>query len=209
VINVGLENLSREELETLNKLLAKAGLSPVEPPADDPDDPPEEKFEIGPRIIEPDLWVEDWETGVKVKARKWKQRALRPKKGPITAGKSDLAEAKYADVMRTVIDQERRRKGLEPWTDEEWGETIVVTRPEEYVQGATKKRYKMEKKIDAQYALRVYAATKLDAMPVATAAERDAKMLANLHCMRIIGEFMKGVITEAEARSRIDAATAV
>jgi len=208
---MSLENLNPEEKEQLKKLLSKAGINfpfkETSNPGPDPDDPPEERYELGPRIIEPDLWVEDWETGVKAKARKWKQRALRPKKGPITAGRSDAAEAKYADVMSTVIDQKRRQKGLAAWTDEEWGNTIIATSPDEYMRGATKKAYKMRRKIEAQHALRIYACEKLDAMPVGTKEERNAKMIANLETMRIIGEFMKGVITETEARSRIDAAT--
>jgi len=206
-LELNLEKLSESERELLKMLLEKAGSGPAANPERgvDPEDPPEERAEIGPRIISPEDWVADWEVGAKAKARKWKRRTLRPKKDPIKEGIA--AEGKYADKMRRALEEERRAKGLKAWTFEEWGETVVATKPEDYSRGVTRKRYKMRKKIEIQYDLRVYAAKKLDAMPVDTAEQRERKMVAAKRTNEIIGLYIKGVITDAEARRRIDEET--
>jgi len=208
VIGLGLEALSPEEKEELERLMHKAGMldktygsNPV-----DPDDPPEEKAEIGPRIVEPDVGVEDWATGIRAKARKWKERTLRPKKDPIKSGIE--AEPKFADKIKKVAELGLRKKALEKWTFDEWGATVAATRPEDFESGALKKRYKMARKIKAQYDARVYAATKLDAMPVATDADREAKMTANLRIMRKLKEFMAGIIGLDEFKRFVDEQTA-
>jgi len=206
-LELDLEKLSEEERELLELLLRKAGANPgvgSEDPVD-PVDPPEERAEIGPRIISPADWVADWEVGAKAKARKWKRRTLRPKKDPLKEGIA--AEGKFVDKMTRGLEAGRRAKGSKAWTFEEWGETIVATKPEDYSREVTRKRYKMRKKIEIQYDLRVYAAKKLDGMPVDTAEQRERKMIAAKRTNEIIGLYIKGVITDAEARRRIDEET--
>jgi len=202
---MGIEDLSPEERRLLKELMHKAGLNPGKEHSGNPGnpDPPEERYALGPRLPEVEDWVGDWEVGVKAKARKWKSRTLHPKKPPITRGIA--AEDKFRDKMSVVLDQELRKKGLEQWTDEEWGERVAEVKPEDYSSGAIKKRYKMAKKIAAQRELRIYIAEKIDAMPDGTREERDAKILANKHCMEIVGLFVKGVIDLAEAKRRVDA----
>jgi len=210
-LNELIEKLSPEDQEALKTAIQRR-LSSNPGPAEDPEDPPEEipeRYELGPIIVSPEEWVEDWLTGVEAKARKWKRKALRPSAPPITRGKSAAAEAKFKDKMSKVLEQQRRRKGLEKWTDEEWGERIAETMPEDYTRGARRKRYKMHKKIELQHELRGYAKQKLRAMPVATAEQRERKLIAAKRTNEIIGLFIKGVIDATEARRRIDTETTV
>jgi len=207
-ISIDTSKLSPEERKLLHELLKKASRNPGTHKSISNPDPPQipERYALGPRIISVEDWVADWQTGIRAKMIKWKARALSPKKPPITRGIA--AEGKYKDKMEIVLAQERRKKGLQRWTDEEWGETIVKTRPEDYRDGALKKAYKMNRKIALQYDLRVYAAEKLDAMPVDTVEQRERKLVAAKRTNEIVGLFIKGIITAAEARSRIDAETA-
>jgi len=167
----------------------------------------EDPIELGPRIISPEEWVDDWKTGVEAKARKWKQRAMRPKKDPIKAGID--AEEKYADKVKRAAELGLRAKALAKWTFEDWGKTIELTPEGDYSAGATKKAYKMRRKIDAMYDARVYAAQKLDLMPTATDADRDRKVTANLHIMRKLKEFMAGIITLEDFKRFVDEETGV
>jgi len=171
-----------------------------------PDPDPPEEVAVGPRLLTPEEWEKDWAEGITAMAERWKRRVSRPKKDPIKAGIA--AEDKYADRLREAIAEKRRAKKLEKVGFEGWAEMVAATEAREFSEGALKRRPKFRKITDALQALRLYMVSKLDAMPTATDAQRERKLLAARKCQLIIGRFAKGVITDAEARREIDTATA-
>ena len=183
----------------------KAGLNPGENPGNPGNPETPERAEIGPRLPETDEWVDDYVTGTAAKAAKWKRRTMRPSKDPIKEGQSEKAESKFADKMKKVIDNKSRAKGLGAWTFDEWGDQVAATKPGDYADACKRKSVKLSKKIAATRDFRIYILGKLDTMPVGTVSERDAKLLANKHCMEILGDVQKGIITVAEGQRKVDA----
>jgi len=169
------------------------------------DDPPEERIEIGPRIPTTEDWVKDWVEGVEATGDRWKRRVMRPKAfAPEAAVK---AVAKYKAKLKKALEAGYWEKKLGKITIDELSEVLAATTADDFIRGATKRKFKMHRRIDEQRELRVYAATKMDAMPQETDAQRERKMLAARKTNIIIGEFLKGIIDATTARSRIDDAT--
>jgi len=201
------ERLSEEERAKFQELLSKAYIED-DPPADLlDDDPPDPEVRVGPLLRGREELQADFEEGVKAKGARFIRRISTPKTDPIKAGASDLAEDKYSSKMSVVIDQKRRQKKLAKMTFEDWATEVAKLRPDDWVTPTVRKADKWGKKWDELDELRLYIKQKVGAMPVDTAAARTAKVSANLECMRILGEFSKGVITITEARSRVDDAT--
>jgi len=151
-------------------------------------------------------WDADWAAGVEAMADRWKRRTVGTRKDVIKLGAA--AEPKYKNKVQEAIRLESRRKALERTDTEAWRDMIEATDATEYATGATKRRAKFRRKIDLQYDLRVYAKTRMDAMPEETDPQRERKMLAARRTNIIIGKFIKGIIDAATARRDIDAATA-
>ena len=199
------EKLTKKERERLAELMAKGQVPEGDSPADDPpnDDPP---AVVGPRLRSAADLRADFETGVKAMGARFIARIKAPKKDPIAEGASEKAEKKYASKMTEVIDEGRRRKKLAKMSFADWGTEVDKLTAGDWTGPTTRKADKWGKRWAELEGVRLYALTKLDAMSVETAADRTAKMTANLECMRIIGKFSKGVISETEARTAIDAA---
>jgi len=170
-----------------------------------PDPPQEERFAVGPRIPETEEWVRWWGEGVRAKSRFWKQKILRPKKFPPRAAKD--AAPKYKSKLTEAMELGVWERKMGKITEEEFGTAVEAVRAEDYSRGAERRTFKMHARIEEQRALRLYAAQRLDLMPVETADERARKMVAARDTNIAIGLFMKGVIDAAECRRRIEAAT--
>ena len=197
--------ITLEEYEQILKNRQHSPLTELPYPDGDPRNP-NPGVAVGPRLRSATQLQADFEDGVKTKGARFIARISAPKKDPIAEGASNKAESKYADTMTEVIDQKRRQKKLAKLSFADWGDEVAKLTPGDWIGPTTRKAGKWGKRWAELEGLRLYALTKLDAMPVATAADRSAKMLANLECMRIIGRFSKGVIAETEARTAIDAA---
>jgi len=191
-----LEKLSPEERAKLQELLNKA---------DPPEDPPEaEKASVGPRLPETKDWVSYYlERAVAAKDH-WKYKTLHPTTDPIAAGATDDAEASFKNAMDEVTKTKSRQSALKKMKFEDFGASVELTAPEDYSKAVERKVHKMTAGIEAQHALRLYAVKALDAMPTATEDQRDKKLLAAKKMNIVIGRYLKGIITEATAKSDID-----
>jgi len=200
------DKLSPEEREKLAELMAKMDDSPTEDPQDPPEeDPPE--VAVGPRLRTREILQKWFTDGVVAKGRRFIEGISSPRKDTIKAGASDLAEARYSSAVRTAIEEKRRQKILGKMTFDDWAVEVAKLREEDWVTPTTRKADKWGKKWDKIEGLRLYILEKLDKMPVDTAPARKAKMAANLECMRILGQFSKGVVDLTEAKRRVDEAT--
>jgi len=201
------EKLTPEERDKLAELLAKASEDDEADPILESDDPPDPEVRVGPLLRTREELQKDFEEGVKVKGARFLRRISTPKADPIKAGASDLAEDKFSSKMSTVIEQKRRQKKLAKLTFDDWAREVAKLKAEDWTGPTIRKADKWGAKWDELDEIRLYAKQKIAAMPVATKEERRDKVVANLECMRILGEFSKGVITASEARTRIDEAT--
>lgn len=197
--------LTQEELELIQKRREHIPLAALPYPAGDPRNP-NPGVAVGPRIKGAAELQLDFSDGVKTKGARFIARISAPKKDPIKEGASDKAEAKYASTMTAVVADKRRQKKLGKMTFSDWGDEVAKLTAADWTGPTTRKAAKWGKKWEELLAIRTYALTKLDAMSVDTPEARAAKMTANLECMRILGKFSKGVMTDSEARAAIDAA---
>jgi len=197
--------ITEAELELIKKNREHSPLTELPYPEGDPRNP-NPGVAVGPRLRSAADLLKDFEDGVKTKGARFIARISSPKKDPIKEGASDKAESKYASTMAEVIDQGRRQKKLAKLTFADWGEEVAKLTAADWIGPTVRKAGKWGKRWAELEGLRLYAIGKLDAMAVDTAGARNAKMIANLECMRIIGRFSKGVISESEAHTAIDAA---
>ena len=197
--------ITEEELDLIKKHREGSQLAELPYPKGDPRNP-NPAVAVGPRLRSAIDLGKDFEDGVKAMGARFIARISAPKKDPIAEGASNKAESKYASKMTEVVDQKRRQKKLAKMSFADWGDEVAKLTAGDWTGPTTRKADKWRKRWAELEGVRLYALTKLDAMSVETAADRSAKMVANLECMRIIGQFSKGVISEAEARSAIDAA---
>jgi len=163
-------------------------------------DPPE----VGVKVTAEE-WREDWKAGVDAMKERWKKRTVGTRKDVVKL--AIAAEPKFKDKMETALKEERRAKALKKIDTEFWRDMVEVTDATEYSEGALKRGDKFGMRIDEMYELRNYAALRIKAMPEATDPQREKRMLAARKTNLIIGAFMKGVITAAEARTKIDEVT--
>jgi len=176
-------------------------LDPIDdPPADDP-----EVVQVGPRLRPAEELEKDFVEGVRVKGRRFIARIRRPKKNPIAAGASDVAEGKYADKLKIIAEQKRRQMVLKGMTfEEDWAPYVEALREEDWTGPTIRKSPKWRKKWERLEEARLYAVNKLDTMPVDTRDARRRKMEANLEIMRTLGELSKGVIDMVTFRRHVD-----
>jgi hypothetical protein len=154
--------------------------------------------------VDETTWKTDWKEGVEATGERWKRRTAGTKKDIVAL--AIKAEPKYKQKMEDVIKNESRAKALGRTNTAAVLAAVEATSASEFVTGATKRAGKFGTKISAQYPLRVYAKTKMDAMPEGTDAQREKKMIAARRTNIAIGLFLKGVKTDSETRAAIDAA---
>lgn len=197
--------ITEEELELIKRNREHAPIKELPYPKGDPRNP-NPGVAVGPRLRSADDLQKDFEDGVKTKGARFIARISSPKKDPIKEGASDKAESKYASTMSEVIDQGRRQKKLAKMSFSDWADEVAKLNAADWTGPTARKAGKWAKRWAELESVRIYALSKLDAMAIDTPEARNAKMLANLECMRAIGRFSKGVISESECHAQIDAA---
>jgi len=145
------------------------------------------------RVLPPDKWREkQLETLRSVGRRNYLTGIAFPKKDPIEAGKSDAAEARYAAEMRLVIDEKRRKKGLDPLTIDDWYPYARDIGADILVDAVVKREAKVAKFINAWQPLLVEHLGKIDPMPVETLEERINKAAENIRGLAALKLAWKG-----------------
>jgi len=215
--------LNEEERKKLEELLLKASTpetndDPLDPDPNpeasghnpNPGNPGDPEVEVGPRLRPREELQRDFEMMVRAAGRKFISRIRKPKKNPIRAGATDLAESKFASKMRTAIEEERRKKALELRTfEEDWAPEVAKLREEDWVGPTTRKADKWGRRWDDLEDARLYLTTKLDAMPVAEDIDRERKLGAARKCQIVLGKRSKGVSTMVDFGREIDEITRV
>ena len=133
------------------------------------------------RVLPPKEWREKQISTIRSVGRKNYLTGIAfPKKDPIAAGKSDAAEARFAASMRTAIDEERRKKGLDPLTIDDWYPYARDIGADILVDGVVKREVKVGKFISAFQPMLVTHLAEIDKKPVETLEERIDKAADNI-----------------------------
>jgi len=137
------------------------------------------------RLLPPDEWLKRQLDNLKATGeRNYKVGIAHPKKDPIKAGIE--AEGRFAEVMKKVIEEKRRKKGLEACVIDDWyvySDTIGAPR---VVEGVIKREAKVNRFITAWHPLLSAHVAELDKMPDVTDRDREEKMLANVRGLRAL-----------------------
>ena len=136
------------------------------------------------RLKSPDDWVDSQVSTLKsVGEREYKKGLKSPKKNPIVAGIA--AEGKYADSMKKVIDEERRKKGLEGTTMDEWfGYSWEFS--DRLVPGVTKREAKVRKFVTKFQPMLMAHVEDIDELADETDSDRETRMLENLRGLKAL-----------------------
>jgi len=145
------------------------------------------------RVLPPDKWREKQLDTLKSVGRKnYLIGIAYPKKDPIEEGKSDKAEARYAATMTLVLDEKRRKKGLDPLTIDDWYPYAKDIGADILVPAVTKRAAKVAKFINAWQPMLVDHLGKIDPLPVETLEERIEKAAENIRGLAAMKLAWKG-----------------
>lgn len=162
--------------------------------ADDP-------IELGPRVISAEDIARKLVDRASAAADDWQRRLLSPKKHPLKEGIA--AEGKYKDEMQVVLREERRKKALEKVSDEDFINGVKAAGPDAFRSGIERKKDKVKRRFSVLQPLYELLAKALDAMPVDTEAQREAKMRAARRGMILVGKVRRGEAAPAEIAAEI------
>jgi len=137
------------------------------------------------RLISPEDWKKlQLETLEAVGAEHYKLKIARPGHYPIKKGIA--AEGRCKDEMKKVIEEERRKKGLEKVTIEDWFKYAMALGVERLVDGVLKREAKVVDFLTKWHPLLDTPLKKIDVLPIETAVEREKKMIENLRGLRAL-----------------------
>jgi len=145
------------------------------------------------RVLPPEKWrSKQLDTLRAVGRRNYLTGIAFPKFDPIEAGKSDMAEARFAAIMRTVIDEKRRKKALDPLTIDDWYPYARDIGADILVDAVTKREAKVAKFINSWHPLLIDHLSKIDPMSVETLEDRIAKAAENIRGLAALRGVWKG-----------------
>jgi hypothetical protein len=135
------------------------------------------------RLPDPRDWVERQQRGAtSVGPQNYLDGVRNPKKDPIQAGID--AQPAFVAAMRDPNVLERRVRGLQRTNINEWAVAAETKGANRYVDGVVASRPKLERGITEYHSfLSAHLAT-LDRMPNASPADRDRRVIENLHALR-------------------------
>lgn len=112
----------------------------------------------------------------------------KPKKDPIAAGIA--AEGKWANAMQQAIQNGTRSKKLQNVTAQEWETYARDIGAARLVDGVVRRQAKITSFLNAYVPELTNTLSSIDAMPTATASDRNQKMLAMVEALRAMrGQF--------------------
>lgn len=148
---------------------------------------------LGPRLPTPEDWAAEQIAGAKAKAAKWLKNTVHPKKNFKEEALRATSRERYHDSMERVLAEDRWEGGM-ALVDESEAMNIIEKRgAAAYSKGVEDRAAKIQRRVKELHADRLALVATTDTMPVSTAAEREAKMIANLHGLIAIGQRRRGV----------------
>lgn len=147
---------------------------------------------LGRRIPTPEEMTDLQIKGVGDNADKWLKRTTKPKKNFKEEALKATSIDRFEDSMRKVLDEGRWQGGMANVNESETIAIIEAVGAAGYsnaVKARKAKILRVHKELDAD---RLALASEVDAMPVATDSDREAKMIANKRGLQAIGKKRRG-----------------
>jgi len=137
------------------------------------------------RLLPPDKWKERQLENLRARGEpNYAVGIETPKRDPIKAGIA--AEDKFADIMKKVLAEQRRKKGLEKTNMETWYEYADKIGKGRLVDGVLLREAKVADFITKWQPLLKDHLAKIDVMPQVTDADREKRMLENLRGLKAL-----------------------
>jgi len=137
------------------------------------------------RLLSPDEWRKRQLENLKaVGETNYKTGIASPREDPIKAGID--AEPLYAERIKKAIEEERRKKGLEATSMDEWYVYAAVLGAPRLVEGVTKREKEVADFVNAWQPILMDHVSKIDAMPAVTDKDMEERMLANLRGLKAL-----------------------
>jgi len=147
---------------------------------------------LGPRLPDAATWAADQVAGASAKADKWLKNTTKPKKNFKEQALAAKSVARFHDSMGKVLTEKRWEGGMANVNESETIAIIEAGGSGVYSSGVSRRKAKIERVVKELHADRLALAASVDGLPVATDADREAKMIANKRGLQAIGKKRRG-----------------
>jgi hypothetical protein len=146
---------------------------------------------LGARVIDPSEWAKKQIDRAKASGDEWLKRVMKPRKLPTDA--AIAADGKRKDRL---AESERQNKWLNKMKKvdvDEMYRTIQAVGSQGFVNGVAAREHKITRVVNELQPMVAAAAATIDAMPQATDADREKRLIAARRLMIEIGKRRAGV----------------
>ena len=147
---------------------------------------------LGPRLPTADEWTDLQIKGARDNAAKWLERTTRPKKNFKEEALKPTSRDRYRSSMEQVLAKDLWAGGMALVDESETIATIQAGGAGVYTSGVERRKAKIRRRVAELREARLALASTIDAMPVGTDSEREAKMIANKRGLQAIGLERRG-----------------
>lgn len=147
---------------------------------------------LGPRLPTADDWADAQVKGAQANADKWLKNTVRPKKNFKEEALRGTSIARFKESMQRVINEGTWEGGMALVDESETISTIERMGSGVYTKGITDRKPKIRRVVAALREDRLALCAVIDALPVATESDREAKMIQNVRGLRAIGARRRG-----------------
>jgi len=145
---------------------------------------------LGPRVIPPEEWAAKQVARATSAASDWEKNVTRPRKNPIEA--AIAADAKRKDRLAEAEKQDKWKKKMAKVDLDEMYKTIRNIGASGYSAGIQARQHKVQRVVNELQPMVAALAASIDAMPQATDADREKRLLAARRGMIEIGKKRTG-----------------
>jgi len=146
---------------------------------------------LGSRVIDPVAWAAKQSTRAIAASEDWLQGVLHPTSIPSEA--AIKANAKRKDKLAQAEKEEKWLKAMQKVNPDEMYEIIKAVGSAGYKSGIETRKVKIERVVKELQPLVASVAATIDAMPNATDADREKRLIAGRRLMIEVGKKLRGI----------------
>jgi len=146
---------------------------------------------LGPRVISAEEWAEKQTKRASDAAADWEAHVQKPRRDPIKA--AIAAAEKRANKLRESLDQKKWEKAMAKVDEDLMYEIIRKRGASAFRAGIEDRKAKVEARVKELQPMVAALAASIDAMPDATDADREKRLLAARRGMIEIGKKRRGL----------------
>ena len=147
---------------------------------------------LGPRLPTAEEWTRLQIKGAADNAAKWLERTTKPKKNFKEEALKATSRARYKNSMERVLANDLWAGGMELVDESETMAIITKRGADVYRKGVQDRETKIRRRVAELREARLALCSTIDAMPVGTDTEREAKMIDNKRGLQAIGRARRG-----------------